>query len=68
MDTQTKVIKRSFSIDEFTERHPISRSQTYLEIKAGRLGARKVGTRTIITDEDEIAWLNSLPAMNSDAA
>ena len=55
--------KRSFRIDEFAQRNSISRSQAYLEIKAGRLTARKVGSATLITIEDETAWLDSLPAM-----
>ena len=60
--------KRSFRIEEFAHRNSISRAQTYLEIKAGRLNARKVGSATLITIEDEDAWLNALPPMKSTAA
>ena len=56
--------KRAFRIDEFAARNSISRSQAYLEIKAGRLAARKVGAATLITIEDETAWLDKLPAMS----
>ncbi|MCA1414468.1 DNA-binding protein [Bradyrhizobium sp. NBAIM20] len=53
--------KRSFRIDEFAARNSISRSQAYVEVKEGRLRARKVGSTTLITIEDESAWLASLP-------
>jgi hypothetical protein len=60
--------KRSFRIDEFAVRNSISRAQVYVELKEGRLNARKVGSATLITLEDETAWLASLPAMNPSAA
>jgi hypothetical protein len=50
-------------VEEWAARNGISRSQAYKEIKAGRLIARKVGTRTIITDEDGAAWRRALPKM-----
>lgn len=53
--------RRSFRIDEIAERNAISRAQVYVEIKEGRLIGRKIGSRTIVTDEDETAWLTSLP-------
>jgi hypothetical protein len=68
MDTQPTFQKRAFRIDEFAQRNSISRSQVYIELKAGRLNARKAGSATLITVEDETAWLASLPAMNPSAA
>ena len=68
MDTSAIPTKRSFRIDEFAHRNSISRAQTYIEIREGRLNARKVGSATLITIEDETAWLASLPAMKSNAA
>lgn len=53
--------RRSFSVDEIAERNGISRTKTFGEIAAGRLTARKVGRRTIVTADDEMAWLNGLP-------
>lgn len=41
----------------------LSRSTLYLEIAAGRLRAVKVRGRTLITREDQAAWVKSLPAM-----
>lgn len=68
MATPTTEAKRSFRIDEFAARNSISRSQAYIEMREGRLNARKVGTATIITIEDENAWLASLPPMKANAA
>jgi hypothetical protein len=60
--------KRAFRIEEFAHRNSISRAQVYIELKTGRLNARKVGSATLITIEDENAWLSALPAMNPSAA
>ena len=69
MDTSGQTIsKRSFRIEEFAHRNSISRAQVYIELKAGRLNARKVGSATLITVEDESAWLQALPSMKSSAA
>jgi hypothetical protein len=60
--------KRAFRIEEFAHRNSISRAQVYIELKEGRLNARKVGSATLITVEDEDAWLRALPSMKSTAA
>lgn len=49
------------SVKGFCKRVGISESQFYVEVKAGRLKARKVGSRTIIPETDEQEWLASLP-------
>jgi hypothetical protein len=59
-----------YTLVEFARRNRIGLSTTYGEIKAGRLTARKVGRRTIITIEDEKAWRDRLPMVqraNTDA-
>jgi len=53
------------SVERFAAKHAISRAQTYLEIAAGRLIARKVGSRTIITREDAARWRRALPKMSA---
>jgi hypothetical protein len=69
MDTTGQTTtKRAFRIEEFAHRNSISRAQVYIELKAGRLNARKVGSATLITTEDEDAWLRALPSMKSNAA
>jgi hypothetical protein len=67
--------RKSWRPTEFAERHSVSPSFVYGEIKAGRLRARKpAGGVTIITSEDERAWLDAMPLMgesspdNSEAA
>jgi hypothetical protein len=68
MDTQTIPTKRAFRVDEFAARNSISRAQVYVELKEGRLNARKVGSATLITTEDEDAWHAALPKLKSSAA
>lgn len=46
----------------------IGRNLLYNEINAGRLIARKAGARTIITTEDAVAYLRSLPQITAHAA
>ena len=65
---QTTTTKRAFRVEEFAHRNSISRAQVYIELKAGRLNARKVGSATLITIEDEDSWLRALPPMKSTAA
>jgi hypothetical protein len=54
-------VRRSSSLQDFCERHTICRRTAYNEIAAGRLKIRKVGRRSIVTDEAEEAWLAALP-------
>ena len=49
------------SLDEFCAVNAVSRATAYREINAGRLEARKVGRKTIVTKEAERSWLKSLP-------
>lgn len=53
--------KLARSIPEFCRATDVGRSKIYEEIKAGRLKAKKFGSRTIIIDEDGRAWLEALP-------
>lgn len=49
------------SIEAFCERYQIGKSTTYVEIKAGRLKAVKVGRRTLIPHNASAEWFKSLP-------
>ena len=51
----------AYTVEQFAAKHAISRAQTFKQIAAGRLIARKVGSRTIITYEDAAKWRRSLP-------
>jgi excisionase family DNA binding protein len=55
--------RRSYSIDEICERNGISRSTIYAEIRRGKLRVRKLGVRSLVTDEDERAWLDGMPVI-----
>jgi hypothetical protein len=59
--------RAAYPIKDFAARHGIGLTKTYAEIAAGRLVARKVGTRTLIFQDDEIAWRDSLPRLNAQA-
>lgn len=53
----------AYSIEAAAEVSHTGRTRLYAEIKAGRLKAKKFGTRTIITAEALAEWLNALPEM-----
>ena len=55
--------RKSFRVPEFAERHSLSVSFVYKMIAAGQLNARKAGDATIITLEDEAAWLAAIPSV-----
>jgi hypothetical protein len=52
--------KRGYSIEEFGTVYGICRSLIYIEIRDGRLKARKIGRRTIIATEDGEEWFSKL--------
>jgi hypothetical protein len=56
-------VRKSFRIAELAQRHGLSVAFIYNEIKAKRLRARKAGAATIVTDEDEAAWLAAMPVI-----
>lgn len=53
--------RNCFSLEEFCFRNGIGRTTVYKEIKEGRLRARKVGKRTLISLEEESRWFASSP-------
>jgi excisionase family DNA binding protein len=57
--------ERAFSIEEFCRRYGLGRTKVYEEIKLGRLRARKIGRRTIVTQDDAENWLQHLPPMKT---
>jgi hypothetical protein len=57
--------QRALCLPEFCRRYGVGRSKAYLEIKAGRLKARKCGDRTLVSTDDAEAWLRSLPVLGS---
>jgi hypothetical protein len=60
---QTDTSRKLFSISEIATRNSIARSTVYLEHGRGRLTIRKLGRKSVVFAEDELAWLNSLPLL-----
>ena len=57
--------QRVFSIEQFRRCFGVGRTKIYEEIKSGRLPARKIGRRTIITKDDADDWLQRLPLIKT---
>jgi excisionase family DNA binding protein len=56
--------KRAYSINTTAGMIDICRDGVYAAIHAGQLRARKFGKRTLILDEDLMAFLQSLPEVD----
>jgi hypothetical protein len=56
------------SLDKFCAENSVCRATAYREIAAGRLEARKVGRKTIVTKEAARDWLKSLPKLGADSS
>ena len=61
----TDMGKGARSISQWCKDNNLSRSTGYKEVADGRLVAHKVGSRTIITDESDQAWRDSLPKLQT---
>jgi excisionase family DNA binding protein len=56
----------AYSVDEAAQRVGIGPTKLREEIREGRLVARKVGKRTLITASDLAAWAHRLPKRSTD--
>jgi hypothetical protein len=63
IEQQRRARQRAMSLAQFCERYGLGRTKAYEELKRGRLRGRKIGRRTIITEDDAEDWLRHLPAM-----
>lgn len=61
MTQQRRPKRLAYSIKRAATVSGIGRSSLYLEIKEGRLIARKCGKRTVILRSDLLKWLDQLP-------
>lgn len=50
------------TIQAFCAWSTLGRTRVYEELNDGRLKARKIGGRTLISHADALAWLESQPA------
>ena len=55
----------AYTVDRALEVLGIGRTKFYEEIKAGRLKAKKVGQRTLVTSAALNEWLEALPSCAS---
>jgi hypothetical protein len=55
--------RKSFRVAELAKRNALSVAFIYKEIAAGHLRARKAGAATLVTNEDEQAWLDAMPTI-----
>ena len=62
-EKQRRARQGAMSLARFSEDYAIGRTKAYEELRSGRLRARKIGKRTIISHDDAEAWLQRLPAM-----
>lgn len=53
--------KRAYEINEFCKAFGVGRSFIYEQIADGKLFAKKIGRKNIITAEEADRWVNSLP-------
>lgn len=53
--------QNSKSLKQLAATHGVSLPTIFRLIAAGKIEARKIGRRTIVTAEAEKAWLDSLP-------
>jgi excisionase family DNA binding protein len=64
-EQQRRSLQRALSVVEFCERYGLCRTKTYEELKSGRLRARKLGKRTLISIDDAEIWFQQLPEMGA---
>jgi hypothetical protein len=58
---KTTLPRRARTVKQFCADYAVGKTLTYAEIKAGRLRAVKVRSRTLILHTDSEAWARSLP-------
>jgi hypothetical protein len=54
--------RKSFRLDEIAARNSFSTGFIYKQVHLGLLRVRKAGSTTIVTAEDEAAWLEAMPS------
>ena len=64
-ERQRRARQRAFSIQEFSLIYGPGRTKVYEELKSGRLRGRKVGRRTIVSEDDAEDWLRRLPVFEA---
>jgi transcriptional antiterminator len=58
MDTETKLKPQASSIKDFAQRLGVCRRTIYNQINAGLLDTTKIGKRRVITERQELEYLD----------
>ena len=58
----------TLTVAKFCVTYNIGRTKFYQELNAGRIAARKLGSRTLIERSEADRWLRSLPIIETTAA
>lgn len=58
-------MKGASSISQYGKKTNTGKTKLYQEIKEGRLKAVKLGSKTLIRDDDGDEWLANLPVLNT---
>ena len=62
-DASQQAHRLAWGVDDFAATIGIGRSKVYEEIRDGKLRAKKLGARTLITADAAAAYLANLPDM-----
>jgi hypothetical protein len=54
-------VRLAYPINDLADAIGIGRTKLYAEISAGRLRAKKLGSRTLVTTKAALAYLDTLP-------
>jgi len=54
-------LRGNLSVDDFLIWAGIGRTKFYQEVKEGKIRIRKIGSKSVVTMPDALAWLNALP-------
>ena len=68
MNIRSPENRLGYSIGEFCKAVPIGRTKLYAEARAGNIRLRKIGTKTVITMQDALEYMRSLPHAEMSAA
>ena len=63
MNTDAQML--AFTVDEFCNAYRICKATFYVQLKAGRISARKAGNKTLILKAEAERWANALLELNS---
>jgi len=58
----------AYTVEGFSNAYDLSKASTYIEIRSGRLTARKLRSKTLILKSEAERWAESLPVKPAKSA